>query len=118
MHSESELWKGPQFFKPKTLYKEAVFSYATLIGWLRDYTVVENMFQDMAGTIPVTAPGQPVALIRGAIIYSDGTRGDLVQPIEEHRPTAVRAEDGVWGIRSNGCLFPLDKASADVMVKL
>ena len=58
---------------------------------------MSTMFQDAAGTIPVTAVGQPV----GKILDKSGNNYHASQPITASRPTLVQI-NGMYGLRFDG----------------
>ncbi len=55
--------------------------------WL-DPSDMATLFQDAAGTVPITAPGQPV----GRVVDKSGNANHATQPINERRP--VYRSDG------------------------
>ena len=59
---------------------------------------VQALFQDSAGTVPVTADGDPV----GKMIDQSGNGNDIPQSISASRPIYVFGDDGVNSLESEG----------------
>ena len=66
-------------------------------GLLFDPSDLSTLYQDAAGTIPVTAVGQPV----GKILDISGNGNHATQPITASRPTLIY-ENGLYGLSFDG----------------
>ena len=66
-------------------------------GLLFDIGDMSTLFQDAAGTVPVTAVGQPV----GMILDRSGNGNHATQPITASRPTLIY-ENGMYGLQFDG----------------
>lgn len=66
-------------------------------GLIFDPSDFSTMFQDAAGTVPVTAVGQPV----GKILDKYGNGYHATQPITASRPTLIY-ENGMYGLQFDG----------------
>lgn len=85
----------------------SLFPGATCGCWI-DFTDLSMMFQDTAGTVPVTEAGQSIALIKD----KSGFAFDAVQTAAAKRPTLTQDEDGVYcALFASGDYFTLGKAT-------
>ena len=66
-------------------------------GLLFDIGDMSTLYQDAAGTIQVTAVGQPV----GMVLDKSGNGNHATQPITASRPTLIY-ENGMYGLRFDG----------------
>ena len=66
-------------------------------GLIYNIQDISTLFQDAAGTIPVTAVGQPV----GKILDKSGNGYHATQPITASRPTLIY-ENGLYGLSFDG----------------
>jgi hypothetical protein len=67
---------------PETWSPDALFSQGAVGAWY-DPSDLGSLFQDVAGTVPVTGVGQQVAMMRD----KSGNGTDMLQPTLEKRPT-------------------------------
>ncbi len=66
-------------------------------GLLFDPSDMSTLYQDAAGTVPVTAVGQPI----GKILDKSGNGYHATQPITASRPTLIY-ENGMYGLQFDG----------------
>ena len=71
--------------------------FSTTDGVWYDPSDMSTMFQDSAGTIPVTAVGQPV----GKVLDKSGNNYHATQPITAARPTLVQI-NGLYALSFDG----------------
>jgi hypothetical protein len=81
-------------------------------GFWYDSFDIDNMFQDVDGTLPVTQPGQFVARIND----KSGNSRHAFQPDESLRPTIEVTEDGYPYLQFDGVddFLSLDNTAADL----
>ena len=75
-----------------------------------DFSDLSTMFQDVAGTIPVTTVGQSVALVKD----KSGNLQHVTQNTSGNRPTLVQDTDNVYGLRFTSASKQWLERAADV----
>lgn len=83
--------------RPLESYVRGLFAAGEQGVWL-DPSDWGTLFQDSAGTTPVTAVGQPV----GLILDKSGRGNHFVQPTATSRPTLQQDANGLFNLQADG----------------